>query len=261
MSDFLNLPQLPLPPNLAALRASALRQEPGSGFSTNIRPLRTRRTAAASSPGPDPPTNETMVQGFEWYVPADGGHWRRLARVLPALARLGVSKLWIPPACKAAAGGEGNGYDLYDLWDLGEFEQKGSVGTKWGTKGELEGLVDVAGEVGVRVLFDAVLNHKTGADYWEWVSAKKMDEKDRMRQLPEGMPFRRIQAWTGFDFPGREGRYSEMRWNSEQFTGVDYDDLTGNHGVWKLEKKEWADDVDEELGNYDFLWVSPFPYF
>jgi alpha-amylase len=26
--------------------------------------------------------------------------------------------------------------------------------------------------------------------------------------------------------------------------------------VWKFEGKEWADDVDEELGNYDFLWVS-----
>jgi hypothetical protein len=28
-------------------------------------------------------------------------------------------------------------YDAYDLWDLGEFNQKGSVETRWGTKDEL----------------------------------------------------------------------------------------------------------------------------
>jgi hypothetical protein len=27
----------------------------------------------------------------------------------------------------------GNGYDIYDLYDLGEFDQKGAVPTKWGT--------------------------------------------------------------------------------------------------------------------------------
>lgn len=261
MSTFLNLPLPPLPPHLATLRAAALRQEPGSGFSTNIRPLRTRRTAAATSHGPDPLTNETMLQGFEWYVPADGAHWRRLARVLPALAGLGVSKLWIPPACKAASS-EGNGYDLYDLWDLGEFEQKGGVATKWGTKGELEGLVEVAGGLGVRVLFDAVLNHKTGADFREGVYARRVDEKDRRvevsteSEVGKTTKVETMLAWTGFNFPGRDGRYSKMKWKNDHFTGVDYDYATKKHGIWKLEGKEWADDVDEELGNYDFLWVS-----
>jgi alpha-amylase len=50
-----------------------------------------------------------------------------------------------------------------------------------------------------------------------------------------------------------------MRWNKEHFTGVDYDHITGEKGVWKFEGKEWAEDVDEELGNYDFLWVG-FPF-
>ena len=26
---------------------------------------------------------------------------------------------------------DGNGYGIYDLFDLGEFDQKGSVATKW----------------------------------------------------------------------------------------------------------------------------------
>lgn len=106
MSSFLNLPSPPLPPALAALRTSALRQEPGSGYSANIRPLR-RRLAPATAHLPNPlriaddgssscPANETMLQGFEWYVPADGAHWARLERAMPALAALGVTKLWTP---------------------------------------------------------------------------------------------------------------------------------------------------------------------
>ncbi|KAK4149463.1 alpha-amylase [Chaetomidium leptoderma] len=278
MSSFLNLPSPPLPAPLRALQAATTRQDADSGSSTNMRPIRHRRSAhdhdhhqQPNQPNPlpvpndddnhenqpCPPTNETMLQGFEWYVPADGSHWRRLEKVLPSLAALGVTKLWIPPACKAACA-RGNGYDVYDLYDLGEFEQKGrGKGTKWGTKEELVRLGEVAARYGVGVLFDAVLNHKTGADFCETVEARRVDEKDRRREVVveggSGGGVGVIGAWTGFEFPARKGRYSGMRWNKEHFTGVDYDDKTQKTGVWKLEGKEWAEDVDEELGNYDFL--------
>lgn len=120
-----------------------------------------------------------MLQGFEWYVPADHAHWRRLQRVLPSLQALGITSLWIPPACKASWH-TGNGYDIYDLYDLGEFEQKGSRPTKWGTKEELRQLVEEANQRGIRVLFDAVLNHKAAADHSETVLATRVD--------PKGMP-------------------------------------------------------------------------
>jgi alpha-amylase len=35
-------------------------------------------------------------------------------------------------------GGHSVGYDTYDLFDLGEFDQKGSVPTKYGTRDALE---------------------------------------------------------------------------------------------------------------------------
>ena len=44
--------------------------------------------------------------------------------------------LWLPPAYKGADGAEDSGYTVYDLYDLGEFDQKGSVRTKYGTKDE-----------------------------------------------------------------------------------------------------------------------------
>ena len=32
---------------------------------------------------------ETLLQYFEWYLPAGGGHWRRAAADAPHLAALG----------------------------------------------------------------------------------------------------------------------------------------------------------------------------
>lgn len=126
--------------------------------------------------------NQTMFQGFEWYVPADHQHWRRLEKALPTLAALGVTSMWIPPACKAGWY-TGNGYDIYDLYDLGEFEQKGSRHTKWGTKEELVAMAEAAARCGIRILFDAVLNHKAAADYSEEVAAVKYEGEGEFRRI------------------------------------------------------------------------------
>lgn len=120
------------------------------------------------------PENQTMFQGFEWYCPADHKHWVRLAQHIPDLAKLGITSMWIPPATKANWS-KSNGYDIYDLYDLGEFHQKGAKHTKWGTKSELVDLANTANANGVKLIFDAVLNHKAGADHTEMVRATKVD--------------------------------------------------------------------------------------
>jgi alpha-amylase len=120
------------------------------------------------------PSNLTMLQGFEWYVPADHRHWTRLAGEIPSLAALGITRMWIPPAAKGFSTTT-NGYDLYDLYDLGEFQQRGGKPTKWGTKNELVKLVNTANSHGIGILFDVVLNHKTGGDHTETVVAVKVD--------------------------------------------------------------------------------------
>jgi alpha-amylase len=130
-----------------------------------------------------------MFQGFEWYIPADHQHWIRLAGAIPSLAALGITKIWIPPATKAASP-TSNGYDVYDLYDLGEFQQKGAKHTKFGTKDELVRLANAAGDHGIRVLFDAVLNHRTGADHSEEVEAVKVDtEGSTPRIVADGASF------------------------------------------------------------------------
>lgn len=68
--------------------------------------------------------NQTLMQYFEWYLPHDGQHWTRLAENAPHLAHLGISHVWMPPAFKAT-NEKDVGYGVYDLFDLGEFNQKG----------------------------------------------------------------------------------------------------------------------------------------
>src|SRR4051794_27421281 len=46
------------------------------------------------------------------------------------------------------------GYDVYDLWDLGEFNQKGSKPTKYGTKDELKKMIDAARDNGIVTYID-----------------------------------------------------------------------------------------------------------
>ena len=80
--------------------------------------------------------NNTMMQYFEWYLPADSQHWKRLLYDAEHLEKIGSDTGWLPPAYKCAGGALDTGYGVYDLYDLGEFEQKGSIPTKYGTKDE-----------------------------------------------------------------------------------------------------------------------------
>lgn len=129
------------------------------------------------------PENATLLQGFEWNVPADQKHWKRLAAVLPDLKKAGFDNIWLPPACKGAGGNNANGYDIYDLYDLGEFEQKNSRSTKWGSIEELKELSAKAKDTGIGLYFDAVLNHKAGADEKETCRVVEVDP-DSMPWLP-----------------------------------------------------------------------------
>ncbi|PLB48256.1 alpha-amylase [Aspergillus steynii IBT 23096] len=209
-------------------------------------------------PSWDTTDNPLMMQAFEWHVPNDQGHWRRLEQALPDLKAIGVDNMWIPPGCKAM-NPAGNGYDIYDLYDIGEFDQKGSRATKWGTKEELQSLMACAQELSVGVYWDAVLNHKAGADFTEQFAAVKVDPKDRDVEIsaPD-----LVEGWVGFDFPGRGEKYSSMKYSRHHFSGVDWDQMRKTNGIYKMlgPHKGWAEDVSKENGNYDFLMFADLDY-
>jgi len=73
-----------------------------------------------------------MMQAFYWDSPIkeqkEGEWWNFLSEKAPELAAAGINALWLPPICKGAEA-RSPGYDPYDYFDLGDFDQKGSTKT------------------------------------------------------------------------------------------------------------------------------------
>ncbi|MEH2297785.1 MAG: alpha-amylase [Nostoc sp.] len=195
--------------------------------------------------------NGVMMQYFHWYIPPDGNLWNEFKEKVKELADAGVTSVWLPPAYKGTGGGYDVGYGVYDMYDLGEFDQKGSVRTKYGTKDEYIAAVKAAKDAGIRVYADVVLNHKLGADQEEEVEATPYSPDDRNQAIGE---MQKIKVWTHFTFPGRQGKYSDMEWHWWHFDAVDYNVYNeGENAVYLFKDKHFDDNVDLEKGAFDYL--------
>ncbi|WP_223067327.1 alpha-amylase [Paenibacillus caui] len=202
--------------------------------------------------------NHTIMQFFEWHLEPDGTHWNRLAELAPGLKEAGIDAVWIPPATKAITPDD-NGYGVYDLYDLGEFEHKGAVRTKYGTKQQLVSAIRACRDHGIEVYVDVVMNHKAGADETERFNVIEVNPDNRTEAISG--PFE-IEGWTRFSFPGRKGKYSDFKWNFEHFNGTDYDQSQKRKGIFRIlgENKDWNSNVDSEFGNYDYLMFANIDY-
>lgn len=204
--------------------------------------------------------NGLLMQYFEWYLPNEGTHWRQLGQEVNHLVEKGITMIWLPPFCKATSIND-VGYGIYDLWDLGEFDQCGAVRTKYGTKEELLATINTLQEKGIAVVADVVLNHKANADEKESFHVLKMNPANRQEAISE--PYE-IEGWTHFYFPGRDTNYSNFEWHWYHFTGIDYDARHDEEGIFMIlgDNKGWADNetVDDGCGNYDYLMFADIDY-
>ena len=198
--------------------------------------------------------NPTLLQFFHWYYPTGGKLWPEAAERAAWLAEIGISDVWLPPVYKGESGGYSVGYDSYDLFDLGEFEQKGSRATKYGDKQQLLAAVEALKANGVGVILDVVLNHKMGADEKERIQVNRVNPDNREEIDEEVIE---VEAWTRFTFPVRAGQYSQFIWDHKCFSGVDHIENPDENGVFKIVNdytgEGWNDQVDNELGNFDYL--------
>ncbi len=213
--------------------------------------------AAVAATKPDAEFNGTMLQGFHWYLPTDGSHWKHLAELAPSLAAAHFTGIWFPPASKAMGGMNDVGYGIYDLFDLGEFVQganpkpDGERRTKYGSRKEYIAAVESCHKQGIEVYADVVFNHKMGGEFEEEFEAIPFDPANRNRALEDR---NLIKSYTGFDFPNRNGEYSTMKWRWQHFGSVDYNSLRPDFkAIWRKADKGFCDEVDLENGNYDFL--------
>lgn len=195
--------------------------------------------------------NGVMMQYFHWYLPPDGNLWNELSEKATELAEAGITSLWLPPAYKGTGGGYDVGYGVYDLFDLGEFDQKGTVRTKYGTKAEYLAAIQAAKTAGMEVYADVVFNHKLGADAAEEVEATPFNPHNRREPIGDS---RTVKVWTNFTFPGRQGKYSTVEWHWWHFDAVDYNAYDEDFdAVYLFEGKQFDDDVDLEKGAFDYL--------
>jgi alpha-amylase len=195
--------------------------------------------------------NGVIMQYFHWYTPADGNLWKQLAENAKILAEAGVTAVWLPPAFKGAGGGLDVGYSAYDLFDLGEFDQKGSVRTKYGTREEYLAAIKAAQDAGLQVYADVVLNHKLGGDEAEKFKATPINPENRNEAIGD---LQTIEAFTHFNFPGRNNKYSELKWHWWHFNAVDHNALDDEtDAIYLFEGKSFDVNVDLDKGNFDFL--------
>lgn len=114
--------------------------------------------------------DDVMMQAFYWDVPVDedslhGIWWKNLSTKASELKSSGIKAIWTPGPCKGNWGIVDNGYGIYDHYDLGNYNQKGSVETRFGSRAELENMIAVMHQSPkIDVYSDIVLNHVYSSD-------------------------------------------------------------------------------------------------
>lgn len=111
-----------------------------------------------------------IMQAFYWDCPKleaqTGNWWNFLGGKIAELKSTGFTALWLPPAYKAAEA-MSMGYDPYDYFDLGDFNQKGGTKTYFGNRAELTTLITAIHSAGLQAYADMVINHNSGGDAQE----------------------------------------------------------------------------------------------
>jgi alpha-amylase len=235
--------------------------------------------------------NGVLFQFFHWYLYEDDPRfgskplWIFLKDEAQHLKDIGISAIWLPPACKAAGGENDNGYSVYDRFDLGQFHQTwegdssqitASVRTKYGTKTELQDAINAlhSQPVPIQIYADVIINHQSGGGvdtYWQAIRVEKDDRtKERWGTGYEQGEIE-VKGYTRFTYPARNGQYSQFQWFARHFNGIDtpisirqnnmvFNDPTDkyiyrflyNEPGYNPPVKMWDRHVSTEKGNYDY---------
>ncbi len=191
---------------------------------------------SASASAPAPLVNGVMLEGFYWSTPAtteSGSWWNNLAAKASEMGQAGFTAIWLPPPYKGLSGSGDVGYGVYDRYDLGEFNQKGSVATHYGTLAELQAAIAALKAQHLQVYADIVMNHMLGADQQDTFSYGGQT----------------LTTWTHFTFPGRGNTYSNYTWQYYNFNGWAKDGSTWvQWNPWDFQPYANGDAYDNLMG-------------
>ncbi|MEI6946950.1 alpha-amylase domain-containing protein [Paraflavisolibacter sp. H34] len=110
------------------------------------------------------PSGDVMLQTFYWDVTPGGVWWDTLQARLDPWKSAGITGLWLPVISKGQSGQYSMGYDPYDYFDFGQYNQQGTTETRFGSYAELKTLLTSAKAKGFTLFADIVLNHNSGGD-------------------------------------------------------------------------------------------------
>ena len=129
----------------------------GEPFTTDINKIGGSSSRYIANPG-----GGVMMQAFYWDCPAGGNWWNTIGTKVVDWGNAGIGAIWLPPAQKCQNAGFSMGYDPYDYFDFGNFNQNGSTETRFGSKTELVSLITKAHTENIKVYADIVINHNSG---------------------------------------------------------------------------------------------------
>ena len=171
-----------------------------------------------------PARAEVVLQYFE-------STWDEMYQRIPEISEAGYDAVWTPPPCKSPEAGTipwGNvGYSLYDRFDIGDTPQRGTLATRYGTRGDLRNMVDSLHDCDVKIYPDMVINHNgNGPNYLTY----------------PGMVPNDFHIWQDASQPGGWKRPARM---------TAYDDISnGLGGTFQQELVSLMDLVTESDGRF-----------
>jgi alpha-amylase len=194
------------------------------------------------------PKSDVFLQGFYWNSSPGGIWWDSLAMLSTRLSSAGFSAIWFPSSSKGAGGGFSMGYDPYDHYDFGDYNQKGSRETRFGSKEELKNAINAFHNVGMQVFADAVVRHMMGGE-------QKIPYE--CRPLNNGNYIVPDSAYLLFQYPSGSGRFpknastfypnSQNCWVDPLFVQTD---PIFRFGEWLDHNKQSVKDSLIEWGKY-----------
>jgi alpha-amylase len=201
--------------------------------------------------------NGLMIQYYNANTPADHSLWNKAKEDAKTLKKLGATAVCFPPAVKCAQGDQDMGYATYDLYDLGEFDQKGSVPTRYGTKEEYLEAVKAMQAEGINVYADISLRSKLGADKIEKLDAGEFNSKSGPQMIGNK---KTVGALSGFSFSGRKSKYSKFKWNWTHFQGIDWKQDDFKKRICSLEGIEEAE-AEKDFAEYDYILGADIDFY
>jgi alpha-amylase len=106
-------------------------------------------------PAPSDPQTPRAAWWYDW-----------IAMNAASLRRAGFTAILYPPVCKTQSGhfNTGDGYGVYDQYDIGSKNQMGSIETRFGNREQLQRSIAIAHACGLDVYVDVVLHQLIGGN-------------------------------------------------------------------------------------------------